>query len=188
MVILVAAFTLDYAQNDMQRFSVICLILCLSALSAADVYRWVDEEGNVVYSDRPIPGAEQLKSISVQTISLPPVPAPAAQAAPPLAQPKRYLSFAIIQPSDDQAIRDNAGNISVSVLVEPSLYNELGHKLQLYLDGAPWGEAGGTVEYTLPNLDRGTHQLKAQVLDGDGAVVATTDAVTFHLLRQSILQ
>ncbi|MBM2829514.1 MAG: hypothetical protein HW411_304 [Gammaproteobacteria bacterium] len=38
---------------------------------AAEVYRSVDEDGEVIYTDKPSPGAEQIEVDEVQTIDAP---------------------------------------------------------------------------------------------------------------------
>ncbi len=42
----------------MRRLIAATLLLTALPLAAAEVYRSIDENGNVVYSDRPVPGAE----------------------------------------------------------------------------------------------------------------------------------
>jgi hypothetical protein len=55
------------------------LMLLLAFPTQAAMYRWVDPDGNVVYSEMPPPGARDVK-----TIAPPPrPPAPAEQAEPP---------------------------------------------------------------------------------------------------------
>jgi hypothetical protein len=172
---------------SMRSMLALGLAFCSGLAAAAEVYRSVDEHGNVVYSDQPSPGAELIKAPPISTISLPPIEnaqEPTAPAAPP---PKQYLSFAIIAPTQDATVRDNTGAVQVGLLVEPSIDRERGHRLQLFLDGKPLGEPGLATEIGLTDVDRGTHELKAVIIDREGRSVASTQTVTFHLHRESQL-
>lgn len=42
----------------MARLIAVLMLLAAGPLAAAEVYRFIDENGNVVYTDRPVPGAE----------------------------------------------------------------------------------------------------------------------------------
>jgi hypothetical protein len=166
------------------------LLLALGAAGAGagEAYRWVDEDGTVVYSDRPAPGATRVPLPGVQTVPGQPLPGAAASAAatpPPAAA--AYLNLGFVSPLDDQSIHDNSGDLPVSLLVEPSLDVERGHRLQLYLDGAPWGEPTEQTSFMVPNVDRGTHFVEVRVLDTQGRVVDESAVVTFHMHRQSAL-
>ena len=51
---------------------VILLALALGSVAQADsVYKWVDAQGNVHYSDHPHPGSERLKLPKAQTYASP---------------------------------------------------------------------------------------------------------------------
>ena len=50
--------------------SIICLLVAISA--TAEVYRSVDENGNVVFTDKPSPDAELIEVDELQTIKPPP--------------------------------------------------------------------------------------------------------------------
>lgn len=150
----------------------------------ADIYRWVDENGSVVYSDRPHPGAEKIEAVPVQTVPALPLAEPTKPVPPPEMAPN-YVTFSIITPTDQQNIHNPPdGNVSVSVLLEPSLDLERGHRLSLHVDKQPFSEPGSVTEFVLPNVSRGSHLLQAFVLDGDGAVIGKTPVITFHLHRQ----
>ena len=83
-------------------------------------------------------------------------------------------------PAEDQSIRDNGGNITIELALEPSL--DENHVIELFMDGSSLG-TGRTTTITMTNVDRGTHTIQASIRDQSGARVATTGAVTFSLLR-----
>ena len=96
-----------------------------------------------------------------------------------------YIRAEILYPADDAAVRSNAGTLTVLVRVDPQMQD--GHRPQLLLDGVPSATAGRKQEFHLENIDRGTHTLQLQIIDGSGRVLFTGPQSTFHLLRHSRL-
>lgn len=167
------------------RFLLIILMLVLASPLAAQVYKWVDGDGNIIYSDTPHPGAEEIPASEVQTIKLPPLPkAGKTPAAKPKAIP--YKSLAITSPSDGETLRDNPGQVTVTISLSPPLQARFGHKLELQVDGRPFGQPGTATQFQLQNLDRGTHSLLAEVLDKEGQVFASSKSVVFYLHRPGV--
>lgn len=172
------------------KFHGLCglLVLCAGMLSlvpaAADVYRSVDENGHVVFSDKPSPGAEKVDIPPPQTM-------PAEQVKNPDIKPSvhkqtspGYKNLAIVSPKNQQAIRANDGNVTVSVAVNPPLRPEDG--LVLYLDGDKQSRTKSKT-FNLANLDRGQHEAHVEITDTDGNVIKTSPSITFYVLRHSIL-
>ena len=157
-------------------------------LSAAEVYRYVDPERGVEYSDMPRPGAERIvipdppvaPSLKVRESPRPDV----SIAKLPVGTALAYSEIAIADPLNEDTVRDNAGNLIVAVSLNPPLQAEFGHQLQLLLDGEV--VASGTSSHmALNEVDRGTHTLQAVVLGVDGAVLTQSAVTTFHLHRMS---
>ncbi len=151
-----------------------------AGVNAGGVYKWVDSDGNVFFSDRPQPGAEKITVHGLQTYRAPPLTS--MQTDDAVADPSTsegYKIFEFATPKSNQVFRDNGGEVPVALHLEPALQG--GHKIRLLLDGANSGE-GSSTSATLTNVDRGTHSLGAAVVDGDGKEVART-TVTFHLHR-----
>ncbi|MEE8261250.1 MAG: DUF4124 domain-containing protein [Gammaproteobacteria bacterium] len=169
------------------RVLLLILGLAVSCSVSAVTYRWVDEQGNVVYSDKPHPGAEVIEEKEVQTIHAPPVPpiTPRESTAPPAVA--GYERVAVVSPEDDTQIRENAGNVTVTITVEPALQTKLGHKLALFVDGAQFSEPSTATQFQLINMDRGTHTLEAKIIGSDGEVIISSPPSEFHLLRHSVL-
>ncbi|MGL4957377.1 MAG: hypothetical protein ACRC49_00035, partial [Plesiomonas sp.] len=92
--------------------------------------------------------------------------------------------IAILSPIDEQTVRNNSGDIDVTVMVVPKLTES--QTVQLLLDGNPSGSPTRSIQQQLKNIDRGSHQVSAQLLD-KGQVVATAPAVTVYLHRASVL-
>jgi hypothetical protein len=108
-------------------------------------------------------------------------------ALPLAAAAQRYSTFEIIKPAQDEMVHDNTGAVEVELALDPALKTEEGHRITVFLDDAPLPETRLALRFTLENIDRGTHTLRAAVTDNTGATVAATGTVTFHLWRASRL-
>ncbi|MFT5133519.1 MAG: hypothetical protein ACI9SC_001991 [Gammaproteobacteria bacterium] len=159
--------------------SLLCLLLSITL--GAEIYRSVDEEGNVVFTDQPSDDAELIDVRELQTIKPPPVGA--FKYTPPPSEPKpKYTTLSITSPLHDATIRDNAGNVTVNISASPSVGGE--DKLVLYLDGNEI-LLGKSTAKAFTGLDRGSHQLRAVIKDPNERIQISSPSVTFHLLRAS---
>ncbi|HHM04280.1 MAG TPA: DUF4124 domain-containing protein [Gammaproteobacteria bacterium] len=153
----------------------------LSAVGA--VYKWVQADGTVVYSDSPPPhGAEEIDLPPLQRLASPPPPLPPPP-QPPTFKALPYTDFRITRPGNDATLRDNNGNVDVAIKIEPALQTAFGHTLTIVLDGRALLTGLSTPAARLDNVDRGTHTLQALVVDPTGKTVGATATVTFHLHR-----
>ncbi|KAB7657827.1 hypothetical protein [Plesiomonas shigelloides] len=92
--------------------------------------------------------------------------------------------IAILSPIDEATVRNNSGNIDVTVMVVPKLAEQ--QTIQLKIDGQAVGEPSRSIQQQLHNIDRGSHQLSADLLE-NGKVIASAPPVTVFLHRASIL-
>lgn len=167
----------------------IILLLSVLAFAGADVYRWVDSDGVVHFSDTPRPGAER---ITIQ------VPQPQSSGAADQQGPDQgsadddgtddfagYDSLTIQSPGQDETLWNIEGQLNVSAAVQPDLQPD--HTLQVYLDGQALPPADpGATSLTVSEVYRGQHSLRAVILDSAGAVLAESPSVSFYV-RQNAL-
>ncbi|MFP5421194.1 MAG: DUF4124 domain-containing protein [Gammaproteobacteria bacterium] len=163
-----------------------CSLMLLALPAFAQVYTYIDSEGNRVFTDKPRSGdAERVElapSNSMPTIQT--QTAPVIEAPPEPSQ--RYSLLRILVPQPDATIRDSAGNLIVSVNSEPKLFPQ--HSYRLLLNGTQVGEAGSSPVFPLENIDRGTHQLAVEIIDQQGRIIERTPTQPFHMLRISLAQ
>lgn len=170
----------------MKRVPVLLMVLATSV--QADVYKSVNDKGEVIYSDQPTPNAQRIKLPDLPTYTAPPVPSlSSTPVTPPAASVSPYKSVRIIEPQNDATIRDNQGVVRVQVVLDPPLMTKQGHKIQFYLNGEPHGMPVGSTSIGFSNLDRGTYTLSTSVVDTKGLVMMSADPVVFHLHRESAL-
>ncbi|MBV8342282.1 MAG: DUF4124 domain-containing protein [Gammaproteobacteria bacterium] len=167
-------------------------LLLLSAApfaGAATVYKWVDENGVIHYSDQPHANAEKVQIQTLQTYKPPAAdlapPAQSGPIVPPLQRQQAYAGCVIVQPQADSEFA-NVDSLNIAVQTDPVLLP--GDHVFLTLDGAALnGGAGIAGSFTLSPVDRGTHTLQAVVRGADGSVRCQTPAVTFNVHQPSIL-
>ena len=170
------------------------MMIGISSALAADIYRWIDDNGNQVYSDQPTENAEKVElrhsmiytPVEIPELSEDAMDTQSEEADAPIPAPNYKLS--VVSPENDAGIRVNNGNVMVNLQLIPALVPERGDLIQLYLDGLPAGMPMPQPNFMLENLDRGTHKLSAVVLNASGEVLAQSETITFHLQRTSVLQ
>ena len=161
------------------------IVLLLSSLVCsavfADVFKRVDANGRVHFSDRPGPDAERIEVKPVQAVETPsPMGNVTESRQGEKADAFKYETFSIDSPADGEGVRANDGNITVRMTIRPSL--QRGHSIAISIDGDRLATGTSTV-FELKNLSRGTHSLEAAVVDDAGSEVSRTKPVSFHVLR-----
>jgi hypothetical protein len=161
------------------------LMLCASAAAgAATIYKWVDAQGVVHYSDQPHPGAEILQVGEIQTYSgasrLP--RGSSSGASEPAANAAPYQVCELYKPSSEEVFF-NTQTVTAKLRVQPALRR--GDQVVLALDGRRLPESPTGTELTITPVFRGTHTLMLVVEDRGGNVVCQSEAVTFHVRQPS---
>jgi hypothetical protein len=151
--------------------------------STAKIYVWRNEKGELVYSDTPRPGAEEVKTkpgnviksstkIETQVLDI---------------QTKKIqedYQVVVDHPKDNATIRDNTGSVFISGSIKPIF--KRGLTIQLIVDDKPYLKPQTHTMFSLRNIDRGEHQIKMQLLNEKGKVIALSKAVTFYMHRASV--
>ncbi len=166
--------------NKYQLYIAALLLLGLgSSPVLAQLYENRDENGNVIYTDTPpSSGGKQLKLPKVNVL---PSPKPLNLNFEPKAKKFKYHRFSISNPDDESVVYINTTNLSINVEVFPSLRRDLGHSLKIIMDGETLVE--NTLTYLLGDADRGSHTLRAVIIDKQGKSVAKTAPVTVHIKK-----
>ena len=166
------------------RLGVLFLSVLVSVTAVAEVYRSVDAEGNVTYSDKPHDGAKKVE-VNEPTI----IPSTRNQirlnAGETTKKASPYTTVEIVTPANEETLR-NVQSVSVSGLLVPGLQTSFGHRAQLLFDGSPIREPGSSLRATLNEVDRGTHTLQLIVIDTAGTTIARSPVSTFFLHKNFV--
>lgn len=170
------------------RVLLLLLGLIVPAFTVGDIYKYISPDGTVEYSDRPRRGATKMEVIPLQTYT-PPAPLKTEMLQEGKLQKTSSYSYQVtlVKPQDGATIRSNTGEVEIAVQVEPPLEKDSSYAVQLLLDGQKIGKLNPSGEYTLSDVDRGTHTLQAKLLTPAGKAVVRTSPVTFYMKRMSIL-
>lgn len=168
-----------------------------ASIATAQFYKSVDAEGNIVYSDKPTPGAEQLTPPPISTVESRPAPEePKTTDAktgaenteePAKKPPTKYTKFSIVQPNNDDTIWNNTGAVPVTLQLEPPLDIENGHTIWVYVDGQAVVRKSQSVIQPLSGIDRGSHKIRAEIRNDKRKTLKRTKNVTVHLKRASAI-
>jgi hypothetical protein len=173
---------MDYAKN--MRLLLLFVTLFLLTSVSAEVYRSLDENGNVIFTDKPSPDAEKIKIDKVQTIS-PPAVEDFEYTPPEKPATEGYTKLEITSPQNNQTFTGGAGDVAVNILIEPALDTKQGDHLILTMDGEKQANSSPT-SFSFHNVDRGTHTMKVDIVNKGGKSLKSSATVTFFVIRPTV--
>ncbi len=147
-------------------------LVCVTAVDA-QLYKGVDAEGNVVYSDKPFTSAEKFTPppISVMDAAKAKVEKKTAEEKKPAEF--KYISFDIISPKNNQTIR-NESDVAVSLKIKPGLNSDENHRIWMLVNGKPVIKNSQNLSFKVGRLERGANELQAQIRDKSGKIIVRT--------------
>ena len=160
------------------------MTVLFSQASLAEIYRWVDEAGNTIYSDKPHKDAEKVELPGISSYASKPVSKTANNNQNNAGEEQaRYSVFKISQPANDATVRENSGRVVVLLELSPALLD--GDTVVFDIDGKIFKQKVPQILFS--NVDRGAHILKAYITDTQGKTVTPVVTSQFHMKRASIL-
>lgn len=170
----------------MRRFLLLSLILIITLLTcnvfaaSTKIYVWRNDDGVLVFSDSPKPGAEEVEIKEPNSVSS--IDTSVLDLTPKVI--KEDYEVEINQPAMNATIRDNTGSVYVAGRIKPIF--KRGLKIQLYLDDKPYEKPQPHSMFVLRNIDRGEHIIKMKLLNEQGKVIALSKPITFYMHRASV--
>lgn len=155
----------------------ICLLISFSVV-AETVYKKVNPDGSVSFTDQPSTDSEEVKIRKPTTFS--PIGLPSLNLPKEKLSPNFNYQIIINQPVNDAVIVGDL-NVTVSVSIQPPLKSSLGHKIRYQLAGQSV-DSRSTSE-TFNNVSRGTHNINVSIIDTKGNVVGPAVSSIFHMKR-----
>jgi len=170
------------------------LAVTSSALTA-QVYKTVDKDGNVTYTDQP--PADGSKPIELAPISV--IEAPIYEKAPEATTEdgaadggeevslktlrRNYKDFAIVSPQAEESVWAPDGPISVAW--QAGLALQEGMQVTIFLDGKRYSTTTQQMVMVV-GLERGEHNVSAELRDSRNRTVATTAPVVFFVRQPGL--
>ena len=148
------------------------LALLLPMMVEGAIYKTIDENGNVVFTDTKL-GNLAAEEVKLKPITpLPPTSIPNYVSAPKQTQERGqkdfYSTLGISEPANEATVRNN-GNFTVKVQLQPRLAR--GHSIRFSMDGKPVGKPKRALNFTVLNADRGSHKLLIEVITAGGELI-----------------
>ena len=161
------------------KVCMLMLLLWLAApLAAQTVYRVVDEQGRVTFTDNPELGGDVVELAPLQRVSVPSASSPTRSRRRLHGQPfMPYDRFEIAYPVPGARV-DSVTQVDVAV--SPALRDD--HQMRLRLNGEISQTALHSEAFWLANLPAGVHQLQAELLDARGQVRHQTPIVHIRVV------
>ncbi|ARU90170.1 DUF4124 domain-containing protein [Pseudomonas sp. M30-35] len=154
------------------RTLIACLLLAAALPASAQIYKYTDANGNTVFTNEPPDGAKteviELPKTNTVEMQTPKAPISDDSTEAPAEAQASYQVLELTGIPDEAALRANNGTFSVGVNIQPRL--SPAHRLQLVLDGQPYGEPSNVPRLQLNNIDRGEHSLAVQVISATNTV------------------
>ena len=148
------------------------------AQTSSKIYKTVDENGNVSFSDQPSAQSSEVE-ISTPNIAQAAQPRPAKQ-ADNTAPEQGYQSLEITRPSNETMIPNGLVPLNVLAKISPSL--QPGHQLQLTINGSVHSTSSNG-NFRVESLQRGQHKLQVTVIDDSGQPLKTSAIVSVFARR-----
>ena len=163
---------------------ILLLIIGMSmafSVQAETVYKSVDEDGNVVYTDAPTADGEKMQLKNVQPVETAPVES--TESSPDQEpQENTYTKLEITSPKEGDAIYDNSGIINIRLSVVPALKAREGDKLVLHMDGQQIDESKRN-QFNLNGIEPGRHSFVAIIINKEEKELKRSTPVSLTLYR-----
>lgn len=152
--------------------------------ASANIYKHVDEYGNVSYSDKPIQGAEEFKvrgskSKSDATDQDEDNEETSANSEEgEQVKSTKYRSLEILTPRQGKVVDSESKAVQVILLPTPSLGEN--DELVINIDGKDVSK-GRDVNLSVQNLPSGNHTVSSRIQNSEGKVVIESASVSFEI-------
>jgi hypothetical protein len=165
----------------------VLLSLLATAAVSADVWRWVDDDGVVHFSDTPREGAE-LVDVSESSRSTgarvyrSTAPAGSDEPVAEAEEAFKYQNLSISSPGPEETLWNIEGTLSVSLSLSPGLQS--GHQVRVYFNGD--ARMVNSTSFTIDEVYRGVHNIQAEVLDATGRLMIRSANNRFYVQQNTV--
>ena len=169
----------------MRKWLILLSALLGTTATGAPAWTWVDADGTVHFSDRPVPGARQVELTGAQGFGSAGVARTAARPTEPADQAAAlYQAIDIVSPAEQETLRGIGAAMTVQVRFQPNL--QPGHRYDVVFDGQRRNLNTTSPRVSLPEIFRGTHTLQIVVIDSAGAELMRSPTRTFFVQQTSV--
>ncbi len=169
----------------MKRLHLLCLsliVLYAQSVIAETVYKGTDKQGNVIYSDKPLEGGEKITITPPPPIVMPAIQQEAQTKAQAQTATVDY-KLTITSPQNQQTFTNDITTVPVTLSLTPKL--QPGDRINLVVNGQPYGEYSEGLTFTLKDFPRGAYTVNAVITNekDPSTIKAQSDTITFFQQR-----
>ncbi|AFV00012.1 DUF4124 domain-containing protein [Simiduia agarivorans] len=161
-------------------FTAACLALLIALPASAQVYKTTDENGRVIYTDRPTERAEEVELRETNRAPAFDTPQRADNPTDNQAELPPYR-VRITGPQPGTTLtpgeRDLVVNFEANRPLTPGL------RFQLLSNGSPLGRSTTGNSITVPEIERGEHRLTVIIYDQNDRILAESGAMSIYVHR-----
>jgi hypothetical protein len=158
------------------------LILALSGFATAEIYKTVDKNGRITYTDVP-PTDTKAKPVELKTINSLPTPAFIPNDSPSnnrVSDDANEYQVQITAPENGRTLMADERSVMISISLNQNLND--GDLLAYKIDGDTLTTTQ-EMTYSITEPPRGEHSLTVDVIDRDGKTLAQSNAITLLVMR-----
>ena len=154
----------------------------------AGLYKGLDDEGNVLYSDTPFDNAKKITPPAITIIDAPKIPQKKIEAPAEEEQKTttKYTRLFISSPKNDQVIW-NEPALTVTAQLTPALDITAGHRTWLIMDGKALVKNSQSLSLPIGRADRGSHTIQVQVRNKKGKTLRRSKSIKIHI-KNTVVQ
>lgn len=173
----------------MMKLLWLCCGVLLSTTIHGAIYKRVEADGSVTYTDTPGHNTQavDVNTLTTNTTNVIPsskiTPNTTSQRSTP--SPKKTVNnyqITFLTPAHLSTIRSNKGLLKVVARVSPQRAGQF----ELLIDGKVRARQT-TPDFALDNVPRGEHTIQLNLKDNTGKLIASSKSITVYLHRASVL-
>lgn len=160
--------------------------LWASLLSAQAIYRTVDEDGRVTYSDRPPADEQEREEAQLPPINSAAETRPRARGQQQNREQRDAVRYQvdILSPAPESSVPPGQRDLNIVVGLDRDL--RPGDFLAIYRNDELLTETRER-QFLVQEITRGSHQIEVEVISADGELLGASEPVTVHVHRPSVL-
>lgn len=159
----------------------VAIFMAAGLSTATEVYKTVDEDGNVTFTDSPPKDKPAEKVELKKTNTQPPIEFRSRPTQNNETEEIGGYDLRIISPAKEQQMGPT--QMSLPISVETSRPLEEGHSFQIMLNGTFHGPTSQSSNLSLTKVSHGRKQVAVSIVDSEGSVIETSEPVTIFAIR-----
>lgn len=160
-------------------------LLFLADDALSQVYKYIDKNGNVIYSDTPPEEQKDLAPAELPDLIIQPAVKVAPRAPETSSQTDATeIETSIIQPANESTI--TPGQMSFTVAAEVTRPLARGETAVLLVNGEEFGRSSNSLSWTIDNLIRGEMRLQVRIINRENALLAESETLRVFVQRPSV--